>query len=115
MKCVLKTIREGDLVYQALAFTCPGCEAMGYHGFHLLPVNSKEKDGWDFDGNLNEPTLRPSIRTRYDDQFVCHSFLIKGQFEFCTDSTHPLAGTTTPMPDLDPMYIGEYDETAKME
>ncbi len=83
---------------------CPGCEEL-----HPLP------DRWVFDGNLERPTFTPSFRhswvlfDAYTDEgegvgeprrHACHYFVIAGQLAFCADSTHALAGTTVPMPDL---------------
>jgi hypothetical protein len=84
----------------------------------MLPVNVPKDSGldrpsWDWDGNLEAPTLSPSILTngtrsvdhvRNDDGTFrfprCHSFLKAGIFEFLTDSEHPLAGQKVPIPDL---------------
>lgn len=89
--------------YEALAFVCPGCETFGKgSGLHMLPVGGDVPAGrprWTFDGNLQEPTLSPSILTRYGDG-VCHSFLRAGRFEFLSDCTHALAGQTVPAPAL---------------
>jgi hypothetical protein len=76
-------------------------------GLHMLPVNSTERSpSWDFDGNLESPTLSPSILTRYNDQ-VCHSFLRNGVFEFLSDCTHEFAGQNIPIPDLPEGYFEE--------
>lgn len=109
MKSVLRTVDDHGNIYQALAFVCPGCaEAASSSGFHMLPVNSTTKaPQWEFDGNLEAPTLRPSILTRgapYSDTGapvgVCHSFLRNGVFEFLSDCTHSMAGQNVPMHDL---------------
>lgn len=71
----------------------------------MLPVNAPNigKPAWDFDGNLDAPTLSPSILTRSkigDKDVVCHSFLKAGVFAFLGDCTHSLANQHVPMPDL---------------
>lgn len=110
MKAVLKSVKDGDKVYNALVFVCPGCIVgwrEGYSGVHMLPVNVLEnigKPSWDWNGSLESPTLSPSIRTRIDNM-VCHSFLQDGVFDFLTDSTHPLSGQKVPLPDLPPEWI----------
>ncbi len=92
------------------AHWCPGCSQM-----HVLPSS------WNFDGNLESPTFTPSFRhsgvkTVYEDgkwtgdwardangntvPFVCHYTLILGTLHFCNDSTHALASTSVPLPDL---------------
>lgn len=103
MKAKLRTIDDHGVVYDALMFVCPGCVAggpSGYDGIHMLPVNTMDvgKPSWDWDGNLERPTLNPSILTQGYSR--CHSFLRDGIFEFLGDSDHPLAGQRIPIPDL---------------
>lgn len=113
MKSQLITVNDHGKIYQALKFCCPGCvaerRAAGweqYEGLHLLPVNAIEdigKPSWDFDGNLEQPTLSPSIITKSKigtKNTVCHSFLKQGVFQFLTDCTHPLANRHVAIPDL---------------
>lgn len=119
MKSRLRKVRYGDVVCDSLLFVCPGCVAGGpdgYEGIHMLLVNAPpglNRASWDFDGNLEAPTLSPSIltngtrddRTRFRDdgrpRFPrCHSYLRAGIFEFLSDCEHPLAGQRIPMPDL---------------
>jgi hypothetical protein len=65
---------------------------------HLIPVEEPHPNGsrWTFDGNLERPTFNPSIN------YVgrCHYFLHDGQLQYCSDSTHALAGKTIPLPPL---------------
>ena len=117
MKCSLRTVDDHGVVYQALMFVCPGCATPYPHldgtlhtpsGLHMLPVNSPQKSpSWGWDGNLEAPTLSPSILTKihpYDEMSrplgVCHSFLVAGVFQFLGDSTHEFAGQQVPLPDL---------------
>lgn len=105
MKAALRTVDDHGRGYQALAFVCPGCErSPGKGGLHMLPVNSDWKTpSWSWDGNLDAPTLSPSILTRRsgpDGTSVCHSFLRAGVFEFLSDCTHPMAGQHVSMPEL---------------
>lgn len=107
MKSMLRTCNDGKKIYQTLMFVCPGCVAGGpdgYDGLHNLPVNIIEdinKPSWNFDGNLESPTLSPSILTHGGGAYsTCHSFLKAGVFDFLIDSTHPLAGQKVPIPDL---------------
>lgn len=113
MKAMLRTVDDHGEHYEALMFVCPGC-ALPYTvddrewkptGLHMLPVNSAVKSpSWDFDGNLEAPTLSPSILTHGGQQGEgpprCHSFLRAGVFEFLDDCTHAMAGQHVPMPDL---------------
>lgn len=104
---VSSTLRRGDAGY---SHWCPGCDEM-----HVLP------DTWAFDGNLEKPTFTPSFKhsgvQRVFDAgkwtgewkrdasgntvaFVCHYILTVGVLNFCTDSTHDLAGKAVPLPTL---------------
>jgi len=104
-KAILRRVSDGELEYDALMFWCPGCEHVdeegGRHGgLHMLAVNSSvTSPQWDWDGNLELPTLSPSILSRTD-TLVCHSFLKQGVFEFLGDCTHQHANTKVPIPDL---------------
>lgn len=67
----------------------------------MLPVNVEEdigKPSWHWDGNLEAPTLSPSILSQGYSR--CHSFLREGKFQFLKDCDHPLAGKTVELPDL---------------
>ena len=101
-KALLRTIQRKDKSYKALMFVCPGCVAGGpdgYDGLHLLAVNSNVyRPSWDWDGNLERPTLSPSILTTGYSR--CHSFLKNGIFTFLGDSDHPLVGQEVEIPEL---------------
>lgn len=93
----------GDTKYQALAFMCPGCMNFGGSGLHMLAVNTEVKQpSWTWDGNLDAPTLTPSILTKsgYGKEFICHSYLTAGVFKFLGDCTHGFANKEIPIPDL---------------
>lgn len=105
MKTKLRTVNANGVTYEALMFVCPGCVAggpNGYDGIHLLPVNCDlteiNKPAWNWNGDLEKPTLSPSILSQ--GYCRCHSFLTDGVFNFLTDSDHPLSGQSVPMPDL---------------
>lgn len=65
-------------------FFCPGCQEI--HGFN---------DTWQFNFDLEKPTVYPSLLVRggWKDCY-CHSFISEGKIEFLGDSRHPLAGQT---------------------
>lgn len=100
-------------VYRALVFKCPGCVEMheGATGLHMLPVDGDIPAGyarWDWDGNVDAPTLSPSILTKYSwsgQPVACHSFMRAGRLEFLSDCTHPLAGQTVPLPPLEDWMV----------
>lgn len=101
MKFSLRTVSYNGKTYQCLAFVCPGCESSGNGtGLHMLPVNANgvTSPSWDWDGNIEAPTVSPSILTHtkpYVDgkgTGICHSYLKAGVFEFLDDCTHSMAG-----------------------
>ena len=101
MKSTLRNVDDHGIKYQALMFVCPGCVTEDREGIHILPVNADiDKPSWDWDGNLEAPTLHPSILTTPHDGPLCHSFLRAGVFEFLPDSQHSMSGTSVPIPDL---------------
>lgn len=111
MKSMLQTINDHGVVYQALAFICPGCALFSGSGLHLLPVNTTEHSpSWDWDRNLKYPTLYPSILTGRGTKNVCHSYLKEGVFQFLNDSTHALAGQSVEMVGLPDWFVEENDE-----
>ena len=117
MKSMLRRVDDHGTRYEALMFCCPGCAVMHEHssGLHMLAVNSVVKSpSWDWDGDLDAPTLSPSILTRSPrpaGERVCHSFLRAGVFEFLADCTHPLAGQHVPIPDLPDWVIEDFTMT----
>lgn len=117
MKASLRSVDDHGNVYSALMFVCPGCQTPYTFqdgtehtpsGLHMLPVNSTTKSpSWTWNGDLEAPTLSPSILSHiqpYDETGkplgVCHSFLREGVIEYLSDCTHPLSGQFVPLPDL---------------
>lgn len=100
MKTMLRKVRDGDKTYTALMFCCPGCAENGGSGLHMLPISEPGNPVWTFDGNLEAPTLNPSILTKMNNEFVCHSYLRSGIFDFLDDCTHSFKSKHVPMPDL---------------
>ena len=105
--------RTGTLLYMQ----CPGCD--DHHGIEV------SAGGWTWDGNLEAPTVSPSIKVeavQWDPSFsfhrpnhhvapgertCCHSFVKQGQWQFLGDCTHVLAGQTVPLPPLPEWLIKE--------
>lgn len=86
----LRTVKlpDGHIQYN---FMCPGCKT--WHGF-----NDKI---WSFDGNMEIPTVTPSLLTRGgQDEYTCHMFITQGQYHFLEDCTHELAGKIINMSDV---------------
>lgn len=112
MKSMIRSIDDHGVKYKALMFVCPGCaDQDDSTGLHMLPINTDKKaPSWYWDGNLEAPTLSPSILTGKRTGKICHSFLKNGVFEFLKDSTHSLSGQHVPMPDLPDWVINESNE-----
>jgi Family of unknown function (DUF6527) len=99
---------------------CPGCDDS-----HAVEV--AEPGHWEWDGNLEAPTVNPSIavsgvqwdadspfhKPRHDvapgDSIMCHSFVKAGRWEFLGDCTHDLKGQTVPMVPLPDWLVREGD------
>lgn len=105
---------------------CPACD--GAHRFEILGEDGSHpdrSDHWTWDGNLEAPTFVGSMLVRrtmpkgYTDDnpapigydgptvdYVCHSHVRAGRWEFLTDCTHALAGQTVPMVPLPDWLAG---------
>jgi hypothetical protein len=57
---------------------------------------------WTWNGDVDKPTLRPSILTRGGDgDHRCHSFVNDGKVQFLSDCTHEFAGKTLDLLEVD--------------
>ncbi|WP_241524097.1 DUF6527 family protein [Oceaniglobus indicus] len=81
-------------------FKCPGC---GWT--HILNTDTGHRPAWAFNGDVDRPTLTPSINAwreyggkRKTDR--CHSFVTDGRIRFLDDCTHALAGQSVDLPSL---------------
>ena len=78
-------------------FHCPGCKRV--HGFYSGRI---QEPNWQFDGNLDKPTIYPSILVNKDDPNTrCHSFVSNGMIQFLADCWHDLKNQTVALPDFD--------------
>jgi len=89
---VSSKLRRGTCYY---SHWCPGCEEM-----HVIYVAAPARITWSFGGDIQRPSFSPSVRITAHKGSVCHYFLTSGELRYCTDSTHRLAGTNVPLPDL---------------
>jgi len=102
-------------------FKCEGCGEM--HGFFSKDAPSKCKPQWEFNDDLDNPTISPSLLYKTGHYLtgqkqppdcrhckedadmgtctVCHSFIKNGNIQYLNDCTHKLAGQTIPLPELD--------------
>ena len=89
-----KVIRRKD---GAILFVCPGC-----NGIHSI-----KKGIWEFNDDLENPTIKPSIlnKSTYNGKervnYICHSFIADGKIKFLNDCTHKLAGKTVELMPVD--------------
>ena len=121
----VRNVIDGDDRYEAIALWCPGCQYPDPEdgkmrgGLHMLPVGSQTTDTprptWQWNGDLVNVGLEPSILTRTTRgparvEFVCHSFLRNGQWQFLGDCTHALANQTVAMVPLPDWVVRETEE-----
>jgi uncharacterized protein DUF6527 len=96
---------------------CPACDDL-----HAVEVSA---GGWTWDGNLEEPTVNPSIAVsgvqwEADSPFhkprhnvapgaavMCHSYVRAGRWEYLGDCTHDLKDQTVPMVALPDWFVNE--------
>ena len=89
-----------------VVFNCPGCECG-----HMIRISGAHPC-WEWNGNLENPTVSPSIRVTYPanpkalEEFkewrferTCHMFVKEGKIQFLDDCTHLLKGQTVEVPD----------------
>lgn len=113
MNAVVNRTETGQLL-----FWCPGCECA--HAIWTADKpNPMTSAVWTFNGDMQKPTVHPSILVRgreplTDDEVdrvmsgeridkpdtICHSFVRDGRIQFLSDCTHKLAGQTVDMEPL---------------
>lgn len=85
-----------EVLYQAqpelLVYYCPGCCQR-----HLIPLKPRQDQRWTWDGNVDKPSVTPSLVHRIGLDKVCHAYLTNGQLQFQSDSHHHLRGQTVDM------------------
>lgn len=84
-----------------LRLRCPGCGQE-----HHLNIARNERPRWTWNGDLERPTVSPSINAVRDftarPRAVCHSYVEAGRIRFLPDCTHDLRGQTVDLPELVP-------------
>ena len=98
---------------------CPGCKE-----YHTFTCNGRKWQStgasWNFDGDMNFPTITPSINIGWGKEADanwqepdgedagtnwsgrCHSVIARGLISFCIDSTHWLSGKNDiPLPEIE--------------
>lgn len=76
-------------------------QPIGYTDPISLPVilsGSRDKaNAWSWNGSVEKPTLRPSVRTIHEDYTISHFWLTDGVCIYLEDSTNGLAGMECPL------------------
>lgn len=87
-------LMESNAEQTRYVFFCPGCQE-----YHWIRTRGP-KPNWSFDGNLDCPTVSPSILCCKDDPARrCHSYVRAGRIEFLGDCGHRLAGQAVELPE----------------
>lgn len=80
---------------ESWSFWCPACECG--HRFVTKWFNGRQEPVWSWNGDMEKPTIRPSIRCT--GQNMCHIVVTDGKIAFCDDSWK-FAGQTMDMEPL---------------
>lgn len=72
---------------------CEGCMKN-----HEIDIFNENHHCWSFNGNIDYPTFRPSIKIHVKEQMVCHYNLVEGVVHYFGDCTHKLAGRSVKLP-----------------
>lgn len=88
-------------VVASLDALCPACGLEHSFAVDLVGHGHHENYVWQFSGDYDKPTFRPSMGANLHQQEkhhpVCHSFLLDGVWEFLGDCSHAMAGQHVPM------------------
>lgn len=88
-------------------FKCPGCGHKHQYATQGSDyVKNNPGRGWEFNGDVNNPTFTPSLLNTWawgPERIAhrCHLFVRNGNVEFCSDCSHDKAGQTIALPELD--------------
>jgi hypothetical protein len=98
----LAKVRDDDGM---LIFECPGCNESHFVRVAKHANPEVREPVWTWNGDVDKPTVNPSLKisTSVEGKRTtqCHFFLRDGNFHFCNDCRHELAGKTVPMSDWD--------------
>lgn len=98
---VYRALADGS---QTVAIKCPGClaafpESHARHGLNVANVHT-------WNGDVDRPTFTPSLMWNHEfggmpAGYICHSYITDGMIQFLSDCTHPLAGQTVELLDIE--------------
>jgi hypothetical protein len=84
-------------------FYCPGCDAL-----HCFRTNNSRGPNWEFDGEMEIPTVKPSLLVQ--GEIRCHLFITIGKLQFLDDCEHKLVGHVVEIPDIPDKLIHHFDD-----
>lgn len=71
----------------------------------ILPIqlngSRANTKNWSWNGDLEKPTLKPSIKTNIGNGQICHSFVNDGKVQFLSDCTHEFKNQTIELLDIE--------------
>jgi len=110
MKAKIHILTDTQGKNEHVCFWCPNCKSP-----HAIPISRTKPippSHWFFDGNLEQPTIEPSLRVFKGDgkTTACHLVMTKGLINFCTDTPGQLSGVTVPVPEWDREQFWGEDE-----
>ena len=71
-------------------FMCKGC---GYS--HVFSTKIHQ-----FNGDMEKPTLHPSMLCNFSPDRICHSWIKEGKIQYLNDCWHELKGQTIELEDI---------------
>lgn len=94
---------SGGILEQMVYFLCPGCllleDTHDISAQHVIPITGPR--AWEYNDQREAPTFKPSIKVTHGNGRVCHSWVTDGRIQFLGDCSHPLAGQTVDLPDIE--------------
>lgn len=115
----LRSFATKDGAKSGIGHYCPGCKCR-----HVIYTKNPGGPTWSWDGNVDAPTVTPSVRSFVTDDedehgnplatpvehTLCHYVLTAGVLNYCGDcGGHGLSGQQVPLPDWPDDYGGLED------
>lgn len=93
IKINLNEDEEGKYHHTQYFYNCPGC---GYeHCFALIGEGGHHQ----FNMDVDNPTVSPSLVENRTPGRMCHSFIVDGKIQYLGDCFHDLKGQTIELPE----------------
>lgn len=92
------TIEHKGKIYRvSYLYYCEGCKEE-----HAFGIKSDGYGGHhEFNLDLDNPTVSPSLLQNFIPDRICHSYIINGQIQYLDDCWHELKGKTITLSDYD--------------